>query len=207
MWSFDLYREYHLSLGFLRFECFGIEIGGSCYVCQAKSELKRSAVADNLSGKSTVSNVRTSSGTFISKGKVWVLMLCSFWFFVKKLQDLNQGFKSRGTGLSQIFRGTGCIGIRSRPSTWNRNVPRYLDWDARILVGYAVPIYCYDVCMFFLCVQLIYGSLSSYYNGFDKHDLTMYNTYNNKLNPQICCSFNLKTIIFFKIKPTVFPKY
>ncbi|KAG0479862.1 hypothetical protein HPP92_010720 [Vanilla planifolia] len=35
----------------------------------AKSELKRSAVADNLSGKSTLSEVRTSSGTFISKGK------------------------------------------------------------------------------------------------------------------------------------------
>ncbi|XP_008795106.1 probable prolyl 4-hydroxylase 4 [Phoenix dactylifera] len=35
----------------------------------AKSELKRSAVADNLSGKSKVSNVRTSSGMFISKGK------------------------------------------------------------------------------------------------------------------------------------------
>lgn len=35
----------------------------------AKSELKRSAVADNLSGKSTLSEVRTSSGMFISKGK------------------------------------------------------------------------------------------------------------------------------------------
>ncbi|XP_010912106.1 probable prolyl 4-hydroxylase 4 [Elaeis guineensis] len=35
----------------------------------AKSELKRSAVADNLSGKSKLSTVRTSSGMFISKGK------------------------------------------------------------------------------------------------------------------------------------------
>ncbi|XP_072980210.1 probable prolyl 4-hydroxylase 4 [Typha angustifolia] len=35
----------------------------------AKSELKRSAVADNLSGKSTLSDVRTSSGMFIRKGK------------------------------------------------------------------------------------------------------------------------------------------
>lgn len=35
----------------------------------AKSELKRSAVADNLSGKSKLSEVRTSSGMFISKGK------------------------------------------------------------------------------------------------------------------------------------------
>ncbi|PIA44681.1 hypothetical protein AQUCO_01700346v1 [Aquilegia coerulea] len=35
----------------------------------AKSELKRSAVADNLSGKSKLSEVRTSSGMFIHKGK------------------------------------------------------------------------------------------------------------------------------------------
>ncbi|KAF5752242.1 putative prolyl 4-hydroxylase alpha subunit [Tripterygium wilfordii] len=35
----------------------------------AKSELKRSAVADNLSGESQLSEVRTSSGMFISKGK------------------------------------------------------------------------------------------------------------------------------------------
>lgn len=35
----------------------------------AKSELKRSAVADNLSGKGTLSDVRTSSGMFINKGK------------------------------------------------------------------------------------------------------------------------------------------
>jgi len=35
----------------------------------AKSELKRSAVADSGSGESTVSEVRTSSGMFIPKGK------------------------------------------------------------------------------------------------------------------------------------------
>ncbi|XP_071940336.1 prolyl 4-hydroxylase 2-like isoform X2 [Coffea arabica] len=35
----------------------------------AKSELKRSAVADNLSGESKLSEVRTSSGMFIPKGK------------------------------------------------------------------------------------------------------------------------------------------
>ncbi|KAK1277262.1 hypothetical protein QJS04_geneDACA003335 [Acorus gramineus] len=35
----------------------------------AKSELKRSAVADNLSGESKLSEVRTSSGMFIKKGK------------------------------------------------------------------------------------------------------------------------------------------
>ncbi|MBA0869641.1 hypothetical protein Goshw_000898, partial [Gossypium schwendimanii] len=35
----------------------------------AKSELKRSAVADNVSGQSKLSEVRTSSGMFIPKGK------------------------------------------------------------------------------------------------------------------------------------------
>ncbi|KAJ1395159.1 ShKT domain [Sesbania bispinosa] len=35
----------------------------------AKSELKRSAVADNLSGESKLSEVRTSSGMFITKNK------------------------------------------------------------------------------------------------------------------------------------------
>lgn len=38
-------------------------------VSLAKSELKRSAVADNDSGESKLSEVRTSSGTFISKAK------------------------------------------------------------------------------------------------------------------------------------------
>ncbi|GMH08346.1 hypothetical protein Nepgr_010186 [Nepenthes gracilis] len=38
-------------------------------VSLAKSELKRSAVADNLSGQSKLSEVRTSSGMFISKSK------------------------------------------------------------------------------------------------------------------------------------------
>lgn len=37
---------------------------------KAKADLKRSAVADNDSGESKLSEVRTSSGTFISKGKV-----------------------------------------------------------------------------------------------------------------------------------------
>ncbi|KAF8703698.1 hypothetical protein HU200_031780 [Digitaria exilis] len=35
----------------------------------ARAELKRSAVADNMSGKSTLSEVRTSSGTFLRKGQ------------------------------------------------------------------------------------------------------------------------------------------
>ncbi|KAM7485162.1 hypothetical protein LguiA_001171 [Lonicera macranthoides] len=38
-------------------------------VSLAKSELKRSSVADNVSGKSKLSDVRTSSGMFISKAK------------------------------------------------------------------------------------------------------------------------------------------
>jgi prolyl 4-hydroxylase len=41
----------------------------------AKSELKRSAVADNLSGESKLSEVRTSSGMFISKNKVAMISI------------------------------------------------------------------------------------------------------------------------------------
>lgn len=50
----------------------------------AKLELKRSAIADHLSGKSTLSEVRTSSGMFITKGKVF---LHFFSFFPKKQND------------------------------------------------------------------------------------------------------------------------
>ncbi|XP_058076238.1 probable prolyl 4-hydroxylase 4 isoform X1 [Magnolia sinica] len=39
----------------------------------AKSDLKRSAVADNVSGKSHLSEVRTSSGMFVPKGKDMVV--------------------------------------------------------------------------------------------------------------------------------------
>ncbi|GAV63367.1 Hpt domain-containing protein/2OG-FeII_Oxy_3 domain-containing protein [Cephalotus follicularis] len=54
----------------------------------AKSELKRSAVADNLSGKSKLSEVRTSSGMFIPKGKdpivVGIEDKISTWTFLPK---------------------------------------------------------------------------------------------------------------------------
>ena len=44
------------------------------YEIKAKSELKRSAVADNESGKSKLSEVRTSSGMFITKAKVFFFL-------------------------------------------------------------------------------------------------------------------------------------
>lgn len=48
-----------------------VVVDSVCWYCEkAKSELKRSAVADNLSGQSKLSEVRTSSGMFIPKGKV-----------------------------------------------------------------------------------------------------------------------------------------
>uniref|UniRef100_A0A2P2IV07 procollagen-proline 4-dioxygenase n=1 Tax=Rhizophora mucronata TaxID=61149 RepID=A0A2P2IV07_RHIMU len=54
----------------------------------AKSELKRSAVADNMSGKSTLSEVRTSSGMFIPKGKDPIIAgieeKISLWTFLPK---------------------------------------------------------------------------------------------------------------------------
>ncbi|KAG5566676.1 hypothetical protein RHGRI_002284 [Rhododendron griersonianum] len=50
----------------------GFRMDGECnhLISRAKSELKRSAVADNESGKSKLSEVRTSSGMFTAKGKV-----------------------------------------------------------------------------------------------------------------------------------------
>ncbi|KAF8392517.1 hypothetical protein HHK36_022860 [Tetracentron sinense] len=57
----------------------------------AKLELKRSAVADNVSGKSKLSEVRTSSGMFISKGKDSIVDgiedKIAAWTFLPK--DLN----------------------------------------------------------------------------------------------------------------------
>ncbi|KAJ0093452.1 hypothetical protein Patl1_25523 [Pistacia atlantica] len=54
----------------------------------AKSELKRSAVADNLSGESKLSEVRTSSGMFIGKGKDAIIAgiedKISTWSFLPK---------------------------------------------------------------------------------------------------------------------------
>jgi len=47
--------------------------------------LKRSAVADNLSGDSQLSDVRTSSGTFISKNKVPFFFLSEFTYLTQSL--------------------------------------------------------------------------------------------------------------------------
>jgi prolyl 4-hydroxylase len=52
------------------YEGFLTELECDHMVSLAKASLKRSAVADNDSGESKFSEVRTSSGTFISKGKV-----------------------------------------------------------------------------------------------------------------------------------------
>ena len=60
-----------------------LNFGISSYAfLQARAELKRSAVADNMSGKSTLSEVRTSSGTFLRKGQVrpFLLSYCLFTF-------------------------------------------------------------------------------------------------------------------------------
>ncbi|VVB15122.1 unnamed protein product [Arabis nemorensis] len=51
------------------YEGFLTELECDHVVSLAKADLKRSAVADNDSGESKFSEVRTSSGTFISKGK------------------------------------------------------------------------------------------------------------------------------------------
>jgi prolyl 4-hydroxylase len=51
------------------YEGFLTELECDHLISLAKSELKRSAVADNLSGQSKLSEVRTSSGMFIPKAK------------------------------------------------------------------------------------------------------------------------------------------
>lgn len=51
------------------YEGFLTELECDHLISIAKSELKRSAVADNLSGESKLSEVRTSSGMFIPKNK------------------------------------------------------------------------------------------------------------------------------------------
>ncbi|KAJ7980181.1 Prolyl 4-hydroxylase subunit alpha-like protein [Quillaja saponaria] len=51
------------------YEGFLTDLESDHLISLAKSELKRSAVADNLSGQSKLSEVRTSSGMFISKNK------------------------------------------------------------------------------------------------------------------------------------------
>lgn len=55
----------------------------------AKSELKRSAVADNLSGHSKLSEVRTSSGMFIAKNKVALISLLIFLYLQNSLSLSN----------------------------------------------------------------------------------------------------------------------
>ncbi|XVF38601.1 hypothetical protein REPUB_Repub20aG0116400 [Reevesia pubescens] len=61
-------EEYNSTKAFV-YEGFLTDLECDHLISLAKSELKRSAVADNVSGKSKLSEVRTSSGMFIPKGK------------------------------------------------------------------------------------------------------------------------------------------
>ncbi|KAG7018657.1 putative prolyl 4-hydroxylase 4, partial [Cucurbita argyrosperma subsp. argyrosperma] len=62
-----------------------------CDTAVAKAELKRSAVADNLSGESKVSEIRTSSGAFIKKSKDPIVSgiedKIAAWTFLPKVQE------------------------------------------------------------------------------------------------------------------------
>lgn len=68
------------------YEGFLTELECDHLISIAKSELKRSVVADNLSGESKLSEIRTSSGMFISKNKVLYLhsllliAFIEFWY-------------------------------------------------------------------------------------------------------------------------------
>ncbi|KAK4855622.1 hypothetical protein QYF36_009130 [Acer negundo] len=70
------------------YEGFLTELECDHLISLAKTELKRSAVADNLSGESKLSEVRTSSGMFISKGKDVIVSgiedKISTWTFLPK---------------------------------------------------------------------------------------------------------------------------
>ncbi|XWS13980.1 hypothetical protein CRYUN_Cryun36dG0084800 [Craigia yunnanensis] len=66
----DLNRQMEILLGqAFVYEGFLTDLECDHLISLAKSELKRSAVADNDSGKSKLSEVRTSSGMFIPKAK------------------------------------------------------------------------------------------------------------------------------------------
>jgi len=67
------------------------------FFLKAKSDLKRTAVADILSGKGKLSEVRTSSGMFIPKGKVQSFLQSSNKFSILLylyllFQALSSGF-------------------------------------------------------------------------------------------------------------------
>ena len=59
---------------------FGIHISISCL--QAKNKLEKSMVADNESGKSVLSQIRTSSGMFITKGQVNLILFSEQCLFL-----------------------------------------------------------------------------------------------------------------------------
>lgn len=66
--------------GFVRkFESFCLFVDGGWL--QAKDKLEKSMVADNDSGKSVESEVRTSSGMFLEKNQVIFLQLNTFFVF------------------------------------------------------------------------------------------------------------------------------
>ncbi|ESW19831.1 hypothetical protein PHAVU_006G159200 [Phaseolus vulgaris] len=70
------------------YEGFLTELECDHLISIAKSELKRSVVADNLSGESKLSEIRTSSGMFISKNKDPIISgiedRISSWSFLPK---------------------------------------------------------------------------------------------------------------------------
>ncbi|CAN4113528.1 unnamed protein product [Withania somnifera] len=66
----------------------------------AKKEVKRSAVADNESGESKLSEVRTSSGMFISKAKDPIVSgieeKIATWTFLPKGLTYSEGYHNLG---------------------------------------------------------------------------------------------------------------
>ena len=59
---------------------------------QAKDKLKKSMVADNESGKSIESEVRTSSDMFLNKAQVSLILIANFVLDLQKVVLVNLAY-------------------------------------------------------------------------------------------------------------------
>ncbi|KAF2538221.1 hypothetical protein F2Q68_00022405 [Brassica cretica] len=136
------------------YEGFLTELECDHMVSLAKASLKRSAVADNDSGESKFSEVRTSSGTFIPKAKDPIVSgiedKISTWTFLPKELSVGARFRSDATrslqprsSWSYVIRATGpsrshfrCPELESRSRSDVSQRPRevarvFCDWERR----------------------------------------------------------------------------
>lgn len=58
---------------------------------------------------------------------------------IHKVYYLVQGFQSYGTRLSWFSFKIGYVAVLSCSNTWDRGVPRCVDWDAWRMIGWSCP--------------------------------------------------------------------